>query len=119
MFLQKGIYIDDDNSSSDISPLDLTGGTPDDDNRKQKKIRPSNSCENLTPTSQLLAPAKNLIDNTDRYPVSIDKVVEFMNKAAGDNDILKLTRSYTIDIYFIRGRLHKRKSNLNPGKSVI
>ena len=38
MFLQKGIYIDDDNSSSDISPLDLTGGTPDDDNRKQKKL---------------------------------------------------------------------------------
>ncbi|KAJ3643507.1 hypothetical protein Zmor_026214 [Zophobas morio] len=67
-------HIDDDDSSSDISPLDLTRGTPGDDD------------------------PKNLIDNTDPYPLSFDKVVEFMDKPVDDGDILKLTRSYTKDV---------------------
>ena len=59
-------HINDDDSSSGISALDLTRVTPGDNNCRPKKIRPSNPCESLIPTSELLAPAKNLIDNTDQ-----------------------------------------------------
>mgnify|MGYP005980818183 CR=1 FL=1 len=31
-------HIDDDDSSSDISPLDITRGTPGDDDRRPKKL---------------------------------------------------------------------------------
>ena len=56
--------------------------------------------------------------------MSFDKVVEFMDKAVGDGDILKLTRSYTKDVngvltllYDVYPIIHK-KSIKNRCKKV-
>ncbi|RZB40232.1 hypothetical protein BDFB_013745 [Asbolus verrucosus] len=86
----------DDSLTEVISPLGLGGHTSDE--RKLKKTRASDSCESVTPTSDLLNPVKDLINNTDVYSLNYSQIVEFMDKAVGEDDIIGLICKYTDDI---------------------
>ena len=70
-----------------------------------KKIKPSDSTESLTPTSEILAPAEQLINNA-HYPLTFEETVAFLEKAVGKPDILSLIREYTNDIYGVLIMLH-------------
>ena len=84
----------DSDSSPKIVPLDLTGNS----DRKSRKVKPSDSCESLTSTSELLLPVKHMLNNTEQYPLNYEQITEFMDKASGEKDILGLIRKYTDDI---------------------
>ncbi|KAJ3648337.1 hypothetical protein Zmor_010456 [Zophobas morio] len=98
--------IDDDVSSPEISPLDLSGDTSSKINNTLKKKKTSDSCDSLTPTLDLLLPAQDLLNNTEQYPLNFDQVVGFLDKASGVNDILSLLREYTNDIQGVMNLLY-------------
>ena len=79
-------------------PLDLSQRTVDNsgDQRGQKRIRPSDSTESLTPIPEMLLPAKELINNA-QYPLSFDEIVDFFEKSNGEPNILGLVNKYTHD----------------------
>ncbi|KAJ3659657.1 hypothetical protein Zmor_011334 [Zophobas morio] len=48
--------------------------------------------------TDLLFPAKDLITNTDEYPLDYYQTIKFMTKVNGVRDILALVATYTNDI---------------------
>ena len=86
-----------DDDTSMLNPLDLSNNTGDSDS-KSKKLKKSASTESLTPTTELLLPAKDLITNTNEYPLDYDQTIEFMTKVNEVSDILVLVATYTNDI---------------------
>ncbi|EFA04797.1 hypothetical protein TcasGA2_TC014846 [Tribolium castaneum] len=61
-----------------------------------KKLESRDSAESVTPTSELLAPAKDLIENA-HYALSFSETTNLVDKAVGEPNILELIRSYTDD----------------------
>ncbi|KAJ3658880.1 hypothetical protein Zmor_010596 [Zophobas morio] len=99
-----------DDSLIGFDPLDLSLCLPSDDSGPQrsqqpKKIKPSDSVESLTPTTDLLYPAKELLDNA-QYPLSFVQMVEFMEKASGETNIMALVLKYTADVQGLIGMLY-------------
>ncbi|KAJ3665264.1 hypothetical protein Zmor_000767 [Zophobas morio] len=86
----------------EVTPLDLTQMFRDKDareKRKPKKMKISDSLESLTPTSELLTPVRQLIDNSGvQYPVDFNQFVEFMDKVIGDSNVMDLINKYTTDV---------------------
>ena len=54
-----------------------------------KMIKSGDSCESLTPVSDLLK-TKDLISSASQYPLNYDQTTEFMDKALGTSDVLRL-----------------------------
>ena len=74
--------------------MDLTSRTHKSHNYLVKKIKSSDSYESLTPVSDLLDPAKDLISSASQYPLSYNQTTEFMDKVLGTSDVLGLIRMY-------------------------
>ncbi|KAJ3654552.1 hypothetical protein Zmor_013731 [Zophobas morio] len=82
--------VDEETSEPNSLDLSLDG--------KSKKLKASDSTESLTPMSDLLLPARELItEKHDIFPLDFNQTVEFMGKAHGEKDILPLIYKYTDD----------------------
>ncbi|XP_063915606.1 uncharacterized protein LOC135131690 [Zophobas morio] len=89
-----------DDSLTEQNPLDLSLGSHAENTQQEqptKRIKPSDSTESLTPVSDLLHPAKQLLENA-QYPLNFEQTVEFLEKATGEVDLLKLAHKYTTDV---------------------
>ncbi|KAJ3652704.1 hypothetical protein Zmor_018646 [Zophobas morio] len=89
-----------DDSLTEQNPLDLSLGSHAENTQQEqptKRIKPSDSTESLTPVSDLLHPAKQVLENA-QYPLNFEQTVEFLEKATGEVDLLKLAHKYTTDV---------------------
>ncbi|KAJ3662651.1 hypothetical protein Zmor_006990 [Zophobas morio] len=87
------VEVENDCSESGEMDLSTCSSLP---NINLKKSKQSDSTVSLK-FKDLLVPAKNLISNTDGYPLDFEQTVEFLGKANGIPDILDLIRTYTDD----------------------
>jgi hypothetical protein len=78
-----------DDDETELSPLNPTNANSD-STGKLKNIRSSDSVESLTSTSELLMLAKDVVNNSEQYPIDFDQMVEFMEKVSGEMDIAYL-----------------------------
>lgn len=93
---------DDEEEMEGFQPLDLSKELSCEvenvlSSRQTKKIKTCDSTESLTSTSDLIQPAKDLIDNA-QYPLNFEELTRFVEKAVGELDILELIRKYTTDV---------------------
>ncbi|RZC34998.1 Exo endo phos domain containing protein, partial [Asbolus verrucosus] len=88
------------------SPLDLSSNSLDNVVRPPKKMRASDSSESLTPTVELLQPAKDLISNTDQYPLSFNQTIQLLEAALGEENIIDLIYKFTSDVEGVRTLLY-------------
>ena len=92
--------VDEETSEPNSLDLSLDG--------KSKKLKASDSTESLTPMSDLLLPARELItEKHDIFPLDFNQTVEFMGKAHGEKDILPLIYKYTDDAEGIVNQLYE------------
>jgi hypothetical protein len=64
---------------TELNPLNPTNANSD-STRKSKKRRCSDSVESLTSTSELLMRAKDVVNNSEQYPIDFDQMVESAEK---------------------------------------
>ncbi|KAJ3663463.1 hypothetical protein Zmor_007722 [Zophobas morio] len=91
-------------SSSDNSPdvmegpLDFSQKSLGED-RQPKKLRSSDSLESLTPIPELLAPAKELIeDSGSPFPLNFDNIAEIMQNIFEATDPIEYVQRFTNDV---------------------
>ncbi|EFA09338.1 hypothetical protein TcasGA2_TC001664 [Tribolium castaneum] len=89
------------------SMFETDSGTSQGENIRDFKRQKTNSMESvLSDVSNLLSPAKDLLDNCESYPLSFSQMVDFFNRSSREHDIAVLVQTFTSDISGLLDQLY-------------